>query len=379
MIRYICNVLAAMGPSAIDLYEWDRADVLLPRLPRNASWSTYATSAGTLPLTGIRLAHAVVKADYLIARNYALPSLGFLLQMDQIIDFTSATNLKLVAGASSILADVTQSSLAGRVGQGLSILFAEARGYNFLGHLSSDPSVSAHPAATRPKRLADFLFEHANRSRMILESKASFTLVDNACSPIKRMLQKALMEQVDPWMGIITPSPSKGYAAYSCLREVGNATRSAIVFVDPPGEKGDGPHVRLPEDWTRRQNYAAWLRAMGLPEAAERLSSRAKRTAGEPADVLMPVVAIDGRRYGVLSSFERPMYSSRMRFAIGIEVDALRAIGDAIAGSPDALLKYQPQRREEGERAEPLSILSDGTLFGLIHRKSFERFEIFRL
>ena len=333
--------------------------------------------AGILPLTGIRLAHAVVKADYLIKRNYALPSLGFLLQMDQIIDFGSSSNLRLMPGASSILADVTQSSLAGRVGQGLSILFAEARGYYFLGHLRSDPTVLTHLATTGSERVADFLFEHDDCSRMILESKASFTLEDNACTPIKRTLKKALSEQVVPWMGIVTPTPSKGYAPYSCLREVGNSTRSALIFVDPPGTAGEGPPVKLPEDWARRQNYAGWLRATGLPDAAGRLrASPDTKMAGEPIAVPMAVVAIGGKRYGVLTSFDR---LPSMRFAIGIEVDALRAISAAIAGSPAKLLEYQPQRREEGEQTEPLSILSDGTLFGLVHRKSFEQFEMFRL
>lgn len=105
MLKYVCNVMASMGPSAIDLYEWKRADVLKKRLSNKPLWSHLATSVGILPFTGIRLAHAVVKADYLIKRNFALPSLGFILQMDRIIDFGSSANIKLMPGASSILAD----------------------------------------------------------------------------------------------------------------------------------------------------------------------------------------------------------------------------------------------------------------------------------
>ncbi|SMC51193.1 hypothetical protein SAMN06297251_10381 [Fulvimarina manganoxydans] len=380
MLKYVCNVMASMGPSAIDLYEWKRADVLKKRLSNKPLWSHLATSVGILPFTGIRLAHAVVKADYLIKRNFALPSLGFILQMDRIIDFGSSANIKLMPGASSILADVTQSSLAGRVGQGLSILFAEARGYNFLGHLGSDPTVLAYLAATGSERVADFLFEHEDSSRMILESKASFTLEDNVCTPIKRTLKRALSEQVIPWLGAVTPTPSKGYAAYSCLRETGNSTRSAIVFVDPPGKEDDGPQVHLPKDWVRRQNYAAWLRVMGLHDASNRLkSNRDTEITGGPSDVLMPVVAIDGRRYGILRLSEPSINLIEMSFVIGIEVGALRAISDSIAGEPKALIEYQPYRREEREQAEPLSILSDGTLFGLIRRKRVERIEVFRL
>lgn len=380
MFRYLCDVVASMGPSAIDLYEWKREDVLSARLSNNPLWSHFATPVGTLPLSGIRLAHAVIKTDYLIARNHALPSLGFLLQMDQIIDFGSSANLRLMPGASSVLADVTQSSLAGRVGQGFSLLFAEARNYSFLGHLSSDSSVLAHLALTGSKRVADFLFEHNDCSRMILESKASFTLKDDACSPIKRMLKKALSEQVLPWMSVVTPTPSKGYAVFSCLREAGNKTNSAIIFVDPPGKESDGPRIKFPEDWVRRQNYGGWLRAMGLPEAANRLLAGSDREiTGKPEPVPMSIVAINGRRYCVLTSVERPNHLKGMRFAIGIEMDAIQALSSTIAGAQGALLEYQPQQSEEWERSESLSILSDGTLFGLVPRKSFLKHEIFHL
>lgn len=380
MIRDVCNVLSAMRRSSIELFEWKREHVMKKRLPNKPDWAGLTTRSGSLPLTGIRLAHAVVKADYLIARNYALPSLGFLLQMDQIIDFRSSANLRLLNGASSILNDISQSSLTGRVGQGLSLLFAESQGYDFVGHLASNASVLAHVAASGSKRVADFMFENSAGDRMILESKATFSLHTNECSSVKTVLKQALKEQVDPWMAIVTPSPSKGFAVYSCLREMGNATPSSIVFVDPPGQKG-GIQIELPLDWVRRQNYAAWLRVMGLRDAADRLrsaSESAKIDRG-PQEIGMRIANIQEREFAILWSIERPLAFLHTRFCIGVDAKALRAVSAAIQGSPNALLDYSPLRPDDVDREAPMSILSDGTIFGLISREDFAGAENFLL
>jgi hypothetical protein len=369
-----------MGSSSIELFEWNRQDVMKKRLPNKPAWASLANQSGSLPLTGMRLAHAVVKADFLIARNYVLPSVGFLLQMDQIIDFGSSANLRLLRGASSILNDVSQTSLTGRVGQGLSLLFAESRGYDFVGHLGSDASVLAHLAALGRRRAADFMFEDSTGDRMILESKATFSLQTNECSSVKTVLRQALKEQVDPWMGVVTPSPSKGFAVYSCLRETDNVTPSALVFVDPPGQKGS-IQVELPSDWVRRQNYAAWLRVMGLRDAAVRLRSASEfsKIEGKPTETRMRIVTVQGRNFAVLRAVERPLSFRGTRFSVGMDVDALRAVSNAIQGSPDALIEYSPLRRDDVVRGAPMSILSDGTIFGLAPLKDFAGTEDFLL
>jgi hypothetical protein len=367
LIRDICNVLAAMGSTSIDLYEWHRASVELPRLPPNSLWSTHAVSAGSVAFRGISLAHAVAKADYLIVRNYALPSLGFLLQMDQIIDFGSSSNLRLLSGAPAILNDVTQSSLIGRVGQGLALMFAESRGYPFVGHLASDPAVISHLSSSDGGRVADFLIENASGERIIVESKATFSLAENKCSPIKSVLRKALVEQVDPWLSIVSPSPANGYAVYSCLREAGGATPSAISFVDPPERKG-GFQIELPESWVRRHNYAAWLRFMGLRSAANRLREGGKvpEDGKEPRPERFRRLNLYEREFLVLTSHERPDSFPDKRFAIGMERSALKMVGATIQGSPEALLDYVPQPIQLEGASAPLSILSDGTLLGLV-------------
>jgi hypothetical protein len=374
-LRGLCNVLASMRAHSIEVFEWDRADVMLPRLPRDPIWSTYATSANALPVTGMRLAHSVVKADYLIARNYALPSLGFLLQMDEIMDFRTSGNLRLLPGASSILNDVSQTGLAARVRQGLSLLFAEQQGYAFVGHLASDPWVLSYVSTFGRQRVADFLFEDSAGDRMLLESKATFSLQNNECSRVKSVLKQALREQVDPWMGRIAPTPAKGFAIYSCLREAGNPTPSSITFVDPPPGKDDSP-IELPSDWAKRHNYGGWLRAMGLRRAASRLRGD-EENAGEPENIRFRLAHIGARQFAVLPPWlGRREYAGQI--AIGIDVAALRAISAAIQGAPDALLEYRPAALPETS-VNAQSILNDGTIFGLIDASSFDGVENFRL
>jgi len=364
-----------MRAHSIEVFEWDRADVMLPRLPKNSIWSTYATKVNALPLTGMRLAHAVVKADYLISRNYALPSLGFLMQMDEIMDFRAPGNLRLLPGASSILNDVSQTGLAARVGQGLSLLFAEQQRYRFVGHLASDPSVLAYASAFGRQRVADFLFEDSAGNRMLLESKATFSLQNNDCSRVKSVLKQALREQVNPWLGRITPPPAKGFAIYSCLREAGNSTPSSITFVDPPPGKDDSP-IELPSGWTKRHNYAGWLRAMGLRRAASRLRGEGE-SSGEPESVRFRLAHIGARQFAVLTPWlGRPAFSPQI--VIGIDVAALKAIGAAIRGAPDALLEYRPTDFSESP-SNAISILNDGTIFGLIDARSFNGTESFKL
>lgn len=373
MIRDICNVLAAMGRTSIDLHEWQRASVVMARLPRNASWSDHANCAGSMSFSGINLAHAVAKADYLIVRNYALPSLGFLLQVDQIIDFSSRSNLRLVPGAPSVLNDVTQSSLIGRVGQGLALLFAASLGYPFVGHLASDPNVISHLPSLDNVRVADFLLENAAGGRIIVESKATFSLAENKCTPVKAVLKKALLEQVDPWMSIVKPSPAKGYVMYSCLREAGSGTPSAITFVDPPEQKAEF-QIEFPEEWVRRHNYAAWLRVMGLRGAADRLrgNSEQPKTIADAPTTRFRRVRLNDRDFLVLASLDRLEGFPDKRFAIGIDRSALQMVSKTIHGSAGALLEYVPQPFRAADEDVPLSIFPDGSLFGLVDAKQFE-------
>ncbi|MCJ2183697.1 hypothetical protein MTR62_13500 [Novosphingobium sp. 1949] len=366
MFGSIRNLLSAFGTQNIEVYEWAAKDVRKPRLPNGPVWDNLATSRSTLHFTGWDLAHAVVKADYLVERNYLLPGLGLLLQLDQIISFRAGSNMRLIAGSPATLNDFTKSSLTGRLGQGLSLLFAQQRGYQFAGHLASDPAVISHLASGNAKtdRAADFLFETHSSQRMILESKASFSEPDNDPSKIKSKLKSALTSQVDYWISKITPKASKGYAVYSCLREVGNPTPSALVFVDPPGETGPNP-IDLPETWVRQRNFSAWMRVMGFDAAAAgMISGRRDGIAPTPVSVL----TIEGRDFAISPLMVGPEPGHLL--CAGLDMDVMLAIIGYLKGDDASLMTLESiVPRDGGKRQlgdQPWSIFPDGSFFGLV-------------
>lgn len=366
MFRCIGLLLAALGTQSIEVYEWSETNIRKKRLPNGPIWADLAQPKSALQFNGWELAHAVMKADYLIDRNFLLPGLGFLLQLDQIVDFRSAANLSLVSGSPATLNDFTRTSLSGRLAQGLSILFAQQNDYCFVGHLASDPAVKAHLASgtSKTKQVADFLFEGTAKDRMILESKGSFVQADNHPSKIKSVLKNALEDQVDYWMGKVTPSATKGFAVYSCLREAGNPTPSALIFVDPPLKRVSEP-IELPEAWVRRHNYAAWLRVMGLDQTAKALREDAREGHGS---VELPVITIGGRRFAMSHFF--PQVKRGRWLCMGLDVGAMTAIGRALRGNVSDLMAIEGTPLTDSAKValtdRDLSIFPDGSLFGLV-------------
>ncbi len=118
--------------------------------------------------------------------------------------------------------------------------------------------------------MADFLFADQHKT-VLIESKGSFSLGENDPTAIKSVLKSALTKQVDPWMGYLNPPPSNGHVVYSCLREKSCAP-SALFVVDPDGDEGGATSLPFAPEQVMRENYSAWLRAMGLSDAAARLT-----------------------------------------------------------------------------------------------------------
>lgn len=386
MIRSLCNMLMAFGQKSVEVYEWDRHTIVGGRLDDHAAWVNVTNPRAQLQFTGWELAHAVVKADFVTSGNYGLASLGFLFQMDRILDFTSSPNLRLATGAARAMNDVTKTSVIGRVGRGLSILFAQSLDYRFACHLATLPEVGTWLAANRStkegKKVADFLFENGAGHRMILESKATFTLDTNNPIAVKGKLRPALMKQVEPWMPRINPAALKGFAVHSALRERG-AAPSAIAFVDP---EEDGPAGEASNS-VRRKNYAAWLAVMGIRGGADRLRGTQGEDELDPTPAELIVAEVGGREYALISvdevvfppvvikerwPYHRPTNAfgdSRLvphLFAIGLEIEGARAVQKALQGNDQALLAYRPNMDGEEPADEPRSIFPDGTFFGLI-------------
>jgi hypothetical protein len=363
MLGGIGRLLEAFGTSSIDVYEWAQADIRKVRLQNGPMWGNLTKPRPKLQFSGWQLAHAVTKADYLVERDLLLPGLGFLLQIDRIVDFSAGPNLRLVSGSAATLNDFTRSSLSGRVGQGLSLLFAQSKGYRFVCHLASDAGVASHMASLpRKSKAADFLFERAGGERMILESKASFSQAVNDPTPIKSTLKAALTGQIDYWMTRIVPPASKGFALYSCLRETGNAVPSALIFVDPPEQPTRQP-VEIPESQVRRGNYAAWLKAMGLMETARALLQPRR---GGLREIELPLIQIGEQQFAV--SAQSYPHNRHRWLGTGLEVSALKAISAALNGEDGPLLAYDGSFPDGPDVATVTaasgSTFPDGSYFG---------------
>lgn len=372
MFKAIYEALDNIGDCSIDVYEWHQSDVRKKRLKKGPLWGGLTKPHPPLPFNGWRLAHAVVKLDHLIKTDLAKKAFGLLHSLEDIVDFDPGRNIRLGDGVKTGLADFYGYGLSGRLGQGLSLLFAQdMQQYSFVAHLASDVSVQAHLASglSKTKKAADFIFENDKKERMILESKGSFRQDNNDPTKIKSKLKNALEGQVDYWMARIVPSAKKGFAVYSCLRERSSPVPSALIFVDPP-EASTFDGIRLPEASVRRQNYAAWLAAMGLRDPATRLRENRVFEAGSYSFI---VAEIEGRHFAFARNFEYPFWPHGF-FAPGIEVNALKAISSALRGEDGALLALESlnSRRVDREDRDSLSysIFPDGTFLGNLHLRT---------
>ena len=305
-----------------------------------------------------------------------LPGLAFLLQAKGLID-VGKSPIQLRAGASKALNDVSSSSLAARVAQGLAILYGHHLGYKFAAHLSSH--VQALPpgspgAKHKDDAMADFLFANGSHS-VIVESKGTFSLEENKPTAIKSVLKGALEKQVDPWMKHLQPAPSNGFVVYTCLREP-SWVPSALFVVDPE-ESNDGTRaVPMSQDQIVRANYVGWLRAMGLVEAAARLGGQyLEPEHAAPEEIRFVTAMIEGRKYAFRDEPEDwlPKFWPWRLPHMGIDFQVLKAISMAIGtpgGDLSTLLQDPAVSLAESQGAE--SIFPDGSYFGPIQATSFE-------
>lgn len=371
----ILQFIQSLGHTSIEVHEWQEVDVRKARLPNAPDITKLATQFANLTFSGWSLAHAVVKADYLDKRNLAMPGLGFLMQASNLIDFGTSP-IELREGASKALNDVSLTSLSGRVGQGLAILYGHRLGLKFTAHLRS--YVAQLPASSAGAKhledaMADFLFANDTQT-VLVEAKGSFTQKENNPTDIKSVLKGALKSQIDPWMKYLHPAPSNGYVVYACLREK-SWDRSAVFVVDPEGQEKPGADVPFTPDQVMRENYAAWLRAMGLTEPAERLVRQgAVSEARAPSEFSFFLSRIHGREYAFRQDqFGWPFYPGWLGAGMGLDLQALKAVSTAIQSS-DAnlaeLLRDMPAPADEPQ--DSVSIFPDGSVFGSAFASPFD-------
>lgn len=376
ILAHLGSVLAALGMKSIPVVEMSLNTVNRPRLPNNPIWSNHVTTEPDLQFRGVELVHAVVKADFLNRVNPLMPGLGFILHSHHVINWQSSS-IRLRQNATSTLSDFVQTGLAGRVGQGLAILLVHSEGYAFQVHLRSFLTSKGIPvtnAQKQPLAIADFVFESGAGVRCLVEAKGSFRQLKNCPKVTKAEFKNALNKQVLPWMTQIQPPATKSYVVASYIREAGaaNTDPSVVAFVDPEESAGAGDVVLTSEE-LRRENYAAWLSAMGLGASAQRLL---RNSSDGPSSHSFIVLELGGLEIAFHSPcieswcfwpHTRLTSSRDSILSFGIEVETLRAISEAIRGRGKDLAEIEPLPYDSVWRKSDdssYSIFPDKTFFG---------------
>ena len=207
---------------------------------------------------------------------------------------------------------------------------------------------------------------------------------------MKAKLKKALQDQVEESMTLVSPSAQKGYVFYSRFAEAGSHDRSAFVFVDPPARQLSHP-IELPPDWVKVQNYAGWLTAMGLLLPARNLR---ERTSAPIQPVVLQIFEVG--RFKIAGTPSSPACRSAAQIGLGIEVDILRRISQARAGDNQDLIdfagtpndargglsdtwSFEATLRDPPLRRRPGSLMGDATYLGPLRSRDFLGFEVFNL
>jgi hypothetical protein len=310
-----------------------------------------------------------------------LQHLGFLLENLPALDWRRG-NLRLLPGVASAYADFTGSSLAGRIGQGVALLFMDARGYSFAAHY---PRATGTPGP-------DFIFENKSTpiDRILVEAKGSF-VVPRVQPNIKGTLAAGL-DQISKANPL---GARKSYVIGSFLREHGDPGQepSLVAFVDPENNRSN-PSDSTPPDLVIRHNYAAWLDAMNLPYAASDLRARSSRE--RPEAIRLHTMDLNGTRFGVvpihaisLDDFEGPFEPRWWRngrvVVAGMPMTILREVSRALTDPAtsltiaDEISTAFPTAEYDGEFKG--SVLRDGSLLGavpaqLLYREQPAEFEL---
>lgn len=367
-------------------------------------------ASGNVQFSAWRIAHAVKKADCLrwpTAPIRWVGATGFLLENGHLFDWT-ASEWRLREGMSSFYADFSGSGMAGRIAQGMALLFLEDNGYAYVGRFEAEWK---QRAATQNKqwpagktKAPDFIVENAQKEWVLAESKGGFSSPGKK-PPIKGALKEGLT-QLDGWDRYISPQPIKSFAIGTFLRETGDTSgeTSLIAFVDPEPEAPENP-VEFPPDLVRRANYASWLSLMGLDGAADRL----RGAEGEPQQYELPLLTVGERQYAVSIASVMPRHpdlSSREFWRdfrdwpfwpfpwfrdgvdielVGLDLKVMHALSSATQSADvSELMALEPSERRDvpadlGGGTFYGSVFSDGSLLGELRlrrpREPFPDFE----
>lgn len=392
-------IRAFTGKSSLPVYEYNEHDV------RKHGCRVRPSTAQPKDLcfSAWQLAHAVKKADcarWTSSRILWPGAAGFLLENIHLFDWSSKA-LHLSSCMSDFYESPLRTSLPGRIGQGVALLFLEDKGYSYVGNFPTIIKQYRNDLKVKGRlnKYPDFVVENDRNEQALAEAKGSFVSPRPGSYPkIKDRLNEAL-NQLAGWD--LSPRPHKSFAIGTFLREIGDRRKgsSLTAFVDikpkglqaPPGEMQS--HVEFPPDAIRRANYASWLPLMGFDDAARRLRARE----GRPEERTVPLLTLGGRRYIVAITSIRPSYihhahdpdfrhliTESMAWLlglwrdgismeiVGLDLGVMRALENAIQNpESQALMEIQPGERPDvpgefdgGEFHG--SIFPDGSMIGEI-------------
>ena len=194
----------------------------------------------------------------------------------------------------------------------------------------------------------------------------------------------------------LNPPATKSFVTATYVRdnEADNVDQSVLAFVDPE-EISTGGEIDFSSTCLRRENYAAWLTAMGLRDTAKKLLRQSTEDAvpinfficnidefeiafteehftlvywesvfiqrRTPHDYLVPIHNVINENFS-----RQPAFMPARLFASGIEVNVLQAIAEAIQGNNELLqnLEPLPKPRKYYSSTCSWSLSTDKTFFG---------------
>jgi len=376
-------IRAFNGRSSLPVHELEKAKV--EKL--HARTRPLPSATGNVQFSAWRLAHAVKKADCLRwpgSPVLCVGAIGFLLENGHLFDW-NASEWRLNQGMSNFYADFSSSGIAGRIAQGMALLFLEDNGYAYVGRFETEwkqrAATQNRQWPANKEKAPDFIAENGQKEWVLAESKGGFSSPGKQ-PPIKSALRDGL-DQLDGWDKYISPQPIKSFAIGTFLRETGDTSdeTSLIAFVDPEPESPENP-VEFPPDAIRRANYASWLSFMGLDGAADRL----RGGGGESQRYEFPVLTLGGHKYAfvIVSVAPRAHDLSSREFwrhfrdwpfgpfvwprdgidveVIGLDLKILHTLGIAINSLQEADLTAL----EPTERRDTPADLDGGTFYGSV-------------
>ncbi len=402
MMAVLGSIRAMRSTSCLPIFERPEVRITTPRLHVRP----FGVPDDEVRFGSWRLAHAVKKADcarWPTSGASMLTTIGFLLEYNSLFDWEQR-ELRLGGGCSDFYADISRTSLAARIAQGLALLVFEDRGYSYVGRLPSvlGPAGMRHASHSLRRlgktniRTPDFIFEMATSQRVLVESKGSF-VTPGTTPNVKGHLADAL-DQLDGWDQILSPQPIESFGIGTFLREIDDWSQesSLVALVDPKPRDQQAP-FEIPSDAVRRANYGAWLSSMGFTEASRRLISGV----GEPQAHEVAVLNLAKRKIAL--AFPSPVphqlrlaspleiliwlresavagmyvdYSGETRFLVsGIDLSCLELLSDVLRRErseiPDDIARRVTDHNfessvmsESDSGALQGNLLTDGTFYG---------------